>query len=229
MVNSNEFKNLYLTTMNSSYIKNFIKDNNLTDVYNNYMNNYANDINKYILYIPLTRGIKAHVSNYFRIALNINSITFFGNLNEEYKNKLITSYLLIQLLYITIHFIFKLGKIGFLANKVISPEIKKVEVCYSDMGVDLILYIFGTEYMTFISKENSNIISNPQSWENSYTNFKVFEKIYLNNDNTLSGGENQEKNFDCGIKFNVIDKIEIDVNEEKKFILSTDGAIKCCY
>ena len=227
ILNSNKFKNLYLKAMNSSYINNFVQENNLNDEYDTFIKNYSKDFNKYVLCAPLTRGIKAYVSNYLRIALNINSINLFGDLNEEERNEFLSSYLLIHLLHESFHFIFRLGKIGVLANKAISPNRKKIKEEYSEMGVDLILYLFGTEYITFISKDNSSLLCNPKSWENTNTNFKVFQKIYLNN-NSLSGGEDQDKNAGSGLKCNITDIIEINSNE-KVFMPCTEGAIKYCF
>ena len=73
--------------MDSIHIKKFVNDFQLNNLYKNFMDNYANNINEYILYVPLTRGIKAYVSNYFRIALNINSIEILGEFNDNSKTK----------------------------------------------------------------------------------------------------------------------------------------------
>ena len=52
--------------MKSSYIKNFVESNNLGDNYRLFMEKYAKEIDKYILYVSLTRGFKAYVFNYHR-------------------------------------------------------------------------------------------------------------------------------------------------------------------
>ena len=58
-----------------------------------------NDINNYILYIPITRGIKTYISDYLIIITNIHSIEIYGDFNEESEKDLfIFSYLLIHLL-----------------------------------------------------------------------------------------------------------------------------------
>lgn len=74
IINSKSFQLLYLNAMKSSYICNFIKNNNLEFNYNLFLNKYANNIKSYILYVPLKRGIKSYSSHYFRIALNINGV-----------------------------------------------------------------------------------------------------------------------------------------------------------
>ena len=85
--------------MKSKYIKEFVSDFSLNDLYRNFMTNYSENINKYILYAPLTRGIKAYVSNYLRIVLNINSVEILGEFDENSKNEFLISYLLIQMLH----------------------------------------------------------------------------------------------------------------------------------
>ena len=85
IINSVEFKNLYLSAMNSSYINDFVKIFGLRKEYNIFMKNYAKNINNYILYFPLSKGIKAYISNYFRIILNIHSIELIGEFNNEEK------------------------------------------------------------------------------------------------------------------------------------------------
>ena len=58
IINSKKFKNLYRTAMNSPYVKIFANDNNLTDKYNEFMKKFAYKINEYILFVPLTPGMK---------------------------------------------------------------------------------------------------------------------------------------------------------------------------
>ena len=58
-----------------------------------------NNINNYILHIPITRGIKTYISDYLIIITNIHSIEIYGDFNEESEKDLfIFSYLLIHLL-----------------------------------------------------------------------------------------------------------------------------------
>ena len=104
IINSDDFKQLYKAAMKSSYVDSFVKDHKLTKAYNDFMKDYAEQINKYILYVPLTKGIKAYVSNYMRIELNINSIELIGDFKDYDKNNIYISYLLINLLNESFHF-----------------------------------------------------------------------------------------------------------------------------
>ena len=189
------------------------------------MEKYANDIDKYVLYAPLTSGIKAYVENYFRIILNINSVDIIGNLNKKEKENIFKSYLLILMLKESFHFIFKLNKKGIDVNKALSPKIKKVDEYYQEIGVDLILEIFGTEYINFISPESSDLINRLESWKNNNTNFKVFDKIYISNGKVINEGKN--KKFEIGLECNIfMDKgnfINFDIN------FNHCDTIKCCF
>ena len=214
--------------MNSPYVKIFANDNNLTDKYNEFMNKFVYKINEYILFVPLTRGMKAYVSNYMRICLNINSISISEDLNEDLQNEYFTSYLLIHLLHESFHFIFRLNEYGKSSDKTTSPITKKIKEEYSEIGVDLILNLFGTEYITFISKDNYVLINDPKSWENENTNFKVFNKIYLS-DRKLVGKEEDDAILGSGLKCNISDSYETDRDDEKEFRLCTIGSIKYCF
>ena len=88
IINSEAFKTLYLIAMNSSYVTNFVNNQKLNVMYNQFMKEYAGNIEKYVLYVPLTMGIKAYVTNYFRIAVNINSVDISGTLNKKKKKYL---------------------------------------------------------------------------------------------------------------------------------------------
>ena len=66
------------------------------------------------------------------------------------------SYLLINLLHESFHFLFRLNKKGYVALEALSPKVQKISESYQEIGVDLILYIFGTEYIVFITPEQSN-------------------------------------------------------------------------
>ena len=138
IINSEKFKKLYFEAMNSTHIKNFVNDYHLNNLYNNFMENYAKNLNEYILYVPLTRGIKAYVSNYFRIALNINSIELLGEFDDNSKNEILTSYLLIQLLQESFHFLFRLNKEGKNSREGIFPKREKIKETYQEIGVDSI-------------------------------------------------------------------------------------------
>ena len=143
------------------------------------MDKYAKEIEKYILYVPLARGIKTYVSNYFRIALNINSIELVGEFNDEQKFEFYKSYSLIQLIKESFDFLFRLDKINYSSQKAVSPVKKKIKQEYSDIGVDIIFYLFGTEYITFIPLEKCKLLNILDSWEKDNTEFKVFKKAYL--------------------------------------------------
>ena len=227
IINSDKFKELYLKAMKSSFIINFTKELNIYNIYLDFINNYANKINEYIIYAPLTRGIKAYVSNYFRIVLNINSIEIIGNFDCDYsKTDLIVSYILIQFLHESFHFLFRLNKIGYITINALSPKRDKIKETYNEIGVDLIIYLFGTEYITFISKKNSILINDPKSWENPKTNFKVFNKVYLSNFK-LVDEKDKEISYDSGLKCNISQRYEF--NNEDDLKICTDETIKYCF
>ena len=213
--------------MNSSYINDFVKIFGLRKEYNIFMKNYAKNINNYILYFPLSKGIKAYISNYFRIILNIHSIELIGEFNNEEKKNIIISYLLIQLLHESFHFLSRLSKIGYTTKNAVSPAKLKLKQIYQEIGVDLILYLFGTEYIKYISKQNSILISNINSWKNNNTNFKVFNKVYVK-DFELYDEEDKEKNFDSGLKCNITEGYGFfyDVRDLK---ICTNDTIRYCY
>ena len=228
IINSKKFKNLYTTSMKSSFIRSFVEHQNLSFKYNIFINSFVNKISEYILFVPLTRGIKAYVSNYMRICININSVSISGYSDEDLQNEYFTSYLLIHLLHETFHFIYRLNEFGKSADLTKSPSNKKIKEKYSELGVDLILYLFGTEYITFISKDNCALINDPKSWENEKTNFKVFPSIYLF-DRKLVGKEEDDKILGSGLKCNISDSYETDKDDENEFRLCTGGSIKYCF
>ena len=221
IINSEDFKELYITTMKSSYIQEFVKANNLIKLYNIFMKDYASELYKYILYIPLTRGIKAYVSNYLRIALNINGVEIIDISDDKSKQEILKSYLLIILIHESFHFIFRITNEGESATQTLSPQTKKIKECYKEIGVDIILYLFGTEYITFISEENSKLLNNLESWKNDNTNFKVFEKIYLFCGDLI---HKDKKNRGSGLKCN----ISVNENEKIQWKMCTDAAIRFC-
>ena len=222
LIESKDFKQLFLSAMNSSYIKGFVEYNKLSSVYKEFMDNYADIIDKYILYVPLTKGIKAYVSNYFRIALNINIIELIGTFQDQSRNEILKSYLLINLLHESFHFLFRLNKKGYVALEALSPKVQKISESYQEIGVDLILYIFGTEYIVFITPEQSNLISDIESWTKTTTNFKVFEKVYYSEGELV---KNETSKNIKGLKCN------ISINEENKknWNICKNGAIKYCF
>ena len=226
IINSEEFKTLYFEAMNSIHIKNFVNEFQLDKLYKNFMDNYVKNINEYILYVPLTRGIKAYVSNYFRIALNINSIKILGEFDDNSKNEILTSYLLIQLLHESFHFLFRLNKEGKSTKEGISPRKEKILETYQEIGVDLILHIFGTEYITYISKKNSSLICDVNAWRNSTTNFKVFNKVYLSNFR-LTNENDKEIEMNSGLRCNITAGYEY--CDTQNFQLCTDDVIKYCF
>ena len=214
IINSENFKTLYLIAMNSSYVTNFVNNQKLNVMYNEFMKKYADNIEKYVLYVPLTKGIKAYVANYFRIAVNINSVDIIGTLDNKEKEEIFKSYLLIHFLHESIHFIFRLNKIGKEAKETLSPKNKKLEEYYEEIGVDIILYIFGTEYIIFISPKNSNLINNINSWKKSNTNFKVFDKVYLSHGQLVNKGNNNsnETGLKCNISLDAFNTVNNDIN-----------------
>ena len=226
ILNSNKFKSLYLKAMKSKPIKEFVSKFSLKDLYDNFMMNYSDKIFEYILYAPLTRGIKAYVSNFLRIVLNINSIEILGEFDENSKNEFLTSYLLIQMFHESFHFLYRLTKDGLVSSKGISPKREKIKENYEEIGVDLILYIFGTEYIPYISKKNSILLCDPKSWENDNTNFKVFNKVYLSQYN-LTNDNDKEKNTNSGLKCNISSGYEF--YQIQDFKICTDDTIRYCF
>ena len=226
IINSTKFKQLYLKAMNSTHIKNFAQDFNLEQQLKIFMKKYSQNIEKYILYVPLTRGIKAYVSNYLRIALNINSVEILGEFDENLKNDFLISYLLIQMLHESFHFLIRITNEGKNSNDVISPKREKIKETYGEIGVDLILYIFGTEYIPYISKKNCILICDPKSWENQKTNFKVFNTVYLSQYKLVNDND-KESNVDSGLKCNISSGYEYyDVHD---FKICTDDVIRYCF
>ena len=223
IINSQDFQKLYLTAMKSTYIHIFIKENNLEESYNIFMEKYANKIKYYILYVPLTQGIKSYLSTYFRIALNINSVEIIGILNEQAKEEMFKSYILIQLLQKSIHFLFLIKKQGKTILEARQPQNQKIRENYREIGVDLTLHLFGTEYITFISLEDSKLLIDLKSWEKNDTNFKVFDKVYLLEGNLIKEGKEINE---TGIKCNIF----IDENNNlKDWKICTNAAIRYCF
>ena len=226
IINSEKFKTLYYEAMNSAHIRNFIEELYLNEMYQNFMDNFARKIDEFILYVPLTRCIKAYVSNYFRIALNINSIEICGEFDKDSKKEFLTSYLLIQLLHESLHFIYRLDKEGKNSKEGISPKREKIKEAYEDIGVDLILYVFGTEYIIFISKKNSRLICDIESWKNPKTNFKVFNKIYLSG-KKLENEKDKEIDTSSGLKCDI--SLEYEYYDSEDIKICTDEVIKYCF
>ena len=96
---------------------------------------------------------------------------------------------------------------------------------YQEIGVDLILYIFGTEYITYISKKNSSLICDIKAWQNSETNFKVFNKIYLSN-YRLTNENDKEIEMNSGLRCNITAGYEY--CDTQNFKICTDDVIKYC-
>ena len=222
IINSKDFHELYSAVMKSSYVRDFVDSKKLRKVYDIFIKEYINDIHKYIIYIPLTKGVKALISNYFRIGLNINSVDIIDISEEKTVKEILKSYLLIMLIHESFHFIFRLDKNGDTVQNVQSPESMKLKQPYSEIGEDIILHLFGTEYITFISIENSKLLNNIESWKKNNTNFKVFKKVYL-----LFGLlEHEEKKYTgSGLKCN------ISLNENKSIIpnFCNDAAVRHCF
>ena len=86
IINTDDFQALFKEVMISSHVKRFVEDKNLKKEYNIFIDKYISDIGNYVLYMPLTRKMKACVSNYFRIILNINSIALI-DLPEDKKKR----------------------------------------------------------------------------------------------------------------------------------------------
>ena len=187
------------------------------------MKDYADELSKYILFVPLTRGIKAYVSNYFRIALNTNSIDIIDISNDKTKEDFIKSYLLIIFIQQSFYFIYRITKEGESASQALSPQTKKLREYYNDIGVDIILFLFGTEYITFISEENSKLLNNIESWKKDNTDFKVFEQVYLFCGELIHA--NKKKNKGPGLECN----ISMNENEKIQWKMCTDSAVRFCF
>jgi len=212
--------------MKSKPIREFVSKFSLDNLYNNFMANYSEKINEYILYAPLTRSIKAYVSNFLRIVLNINSVVILGEFDENSKNEFLISYLLIQMLQESFHFLYRLNKDGLVSSQGIFRKREKIKENYEEIGVDLILYIFGTEYIPYISKKNSILICEPKSWENDNTNFKVFNKVYLSQFKIISE-KDKESNTDYGLKCDISSGYEF--YQIQDFKICIDDTIRYCF
>ena len=154
--------------------------------------------------------------------LNTNSVDLIDISDDKEIREIIKSYLLILIIYESFHFLFRLDKQGEICSNVLSPYCKKLKQSYSDIGVDIILYLFGTEYIDFISINNCELLNNPESWKNKNTNFKVFKKIYFFC-GELIGKENN--NEGPGLLCNV----SVNENNSKVWMLCTDAAIRYCF
>ena len=224
IINSPDFKILYLSAMESSYIKNFVISNNLRKNYTNFMEKYAKEIDKYILYVPLTRGIKAYVFNYFRIALNINSIELIGEFNNfDEKISVYKSYLLIQFLHESFHFLYRLDKKNKTCLQALSPIKIKIRNAYREIGADLIYHIFGTEYIKYFPLCHCQLLNSKESWEKEDTNFKVFPKTYLDGGFLVS--EDKENHIGAGLKCN----ISLYEGKNSECQIYTNGSIRYCF
>ena len=118
------------------------------------------------------------------------------------------SYLLLNLLSETFHFIYKLQS-------------------YKEIGEDIILYLFGTENIKFISIENTKLINNENSWKKEDTNFRIFEQLNLQ--------DRGIKNIKGEINYGTCLKCNISMNEEDddenvdNFKLCESSSIRWCY
>ena len=227
IIESKSFKDLYFIAMHSSYVESFVRENNLVKQYKIFMDKYAENIDKLIIYAPLTIGIKAYFANYFRIALNIHSVTLMGDLKICSERDMYTSYLLINLLHESFHFIIRINKEGQLSKDCLSPESKKIFKTYSEIGVDLIKHIFGTEYILFISENNCKLLNNKESWNNKNTNFKVFDELYL--EDKVIVNKNGNKNLGTGLKCNVTKNEGNRNKNEENFKFCGSSSIRWCY
>jgi hypothetical protein len=154
--------------------------------------------------------------------LNINSVDIIDISEEKTVKEILKSYLLIMLIHESFHFIFRLDKNGDTVQNVQSPESMKLKQSYREIGADIIFHLFGTEYITFISIENSKLLNNIESWKKNNTNFKVFKKVYI----SFGLLEHEEKNYTgSGLKCN------ISLNENKPIIpiFLGNSAVKYCY
>ena len=88
------------------------------------------------------------------------------------------------------------------------------------------MYIFGTEYIPYISKKNSILICDPKSWENPNTNFKVFNKVYLCQYKLINEND-KESITDAGLKCNISSGYEFYPIQD--FKICTDDTIKYCF
>ena len=227
IINSKSFQQLYLSAMKSSYVRNFVKKNKLESNYALFIKKYANNIKNYILYVPLTREIKAYVSNYFRIALNINSVELIGNFDENEKLDVYESYLLVQLIHESFHFLYRLDKKDYLCQNALSPIRKKIKQEYGEIGVDIIFFLFGTEYITFFPLENCKLLNSLESWEKDNTDFKVFKQVYLFEHELITDGEKEDLNDNrTGLKCNISLYEDNDDDDSK---ICADSAIRYCY
>ena len=123
----------------------------------------------------------------------------------------------------SIQFLFLLKNKGKTVLEARQPQIQKIKENYREIGVDLILHLFGTEYIDFISSEDSKLLNDLKSWEKNDTNFKVFDKVYLFEGNLIKEGKEINK---TGLKCNIF----IDENNNlKDWKICTNAAIRYCF
>ena len=99
----------------------------------------------------------------------------------------------------------------------------KEEQVYREIGVDLIFYLFGTEYITYFSLDNCKLLNNLDSWTKEQTNFKVFNKVYL--DGSELKGKDDIKYSGLGLKCN----ISLFEDDDSDFYICNDASIKYCF
>ena len=137
------------------------------------------------------------------------------------------SYLLVQLIHESFHFLYRLDKKDYLCQNALSPIRKKIKQEYGEIGVDIIFFLFGTEYITFFPLENCKLLNSLESWEKDNTDFKVFKQVYLFEHELITDGEKEDLNDNItGLKCNISLYEDNDDDDSK---ICADSAIRYCY
>ena len=160
-------------------------------------------LNKLIIYKKLPKKIRAYVSPYMRIALNVLFIEIpdYIKKDENIKNELLTAYLIIILVYEIIYLLKYFNKNEIDTEMILSAQKQREE------EKTLLNYLFGIQIINGITENQAKKINDINTWKDMNDLRKIFEGNFENKIKEESEPEN--KNF---IKFYLSD-IDLDDNE----------------
>ena len=181
-------------------------DDNLEEGYEDLIKKLKENIfylNELIIYKKLPKKIRAYVSPYMRIALNVLFIEIpdYIKKDENIKNVLLTAYLIIILVLEIVHMLKYFNKKRIdLKNPPSKPNKR-------EGGKSLLNYLFGIPVINGLTEKQAKKINNINTWNDINDLRKIFERTNENKINEESEPEN--KNF---IKYYLSD-IDFDDNE----------------
>jgi len=160
-------------------------------------------LNKLIIYKKLPKKIRAYVSPYMRIALNVLFIEIpdYIKKDENIKNELLTAYLIIILVYEIIYLLKYFNKNEIDTEMILSAQKQREE------EKTLLNYLFGIQIINGITENQAKKINDINTWKDISDLRKIFEGNIENKIKEESEPEN--KNF---IKFYLSD-IDLDDNK----------------